>query len=135
LSTVYSKLMEIWREKTTASEGAQIALIRKSTYQCEIYFYRFLRPLDLTVFTVETPLNAIINYLELASENTIDHKTRRTLSKALEASNSVISTVNNLLKLTDTEDGSNHPKSETFNLRLTGKSSTFFLLKLNIDIQ
>jgi len=78
---------------------------------------------NLTVYTVGTPLNALINYLELASENLVDEKTRDILSKAQEASNSLINTMENLLELTDAEDGPNHPMGETFNLKLTSKSS------------
>jgi signal transduction histidine kinase len=75
------------------------------------------------VYTVEAPLTALINYLELASENPVDQKTLNILSKAQEASNSLINTVDNLLQLTDAGEHSNNPKSETFNLKLTSKLS------------
>jgi hypothetical protein len=79
-------------------------------------------PFDLTVYIVETPLNDLINYLETASASLIDDKTRDTLNKAQDASNSLIDTMDNILKLAGAEDGSNHPKCEMFNLKLTGKA-------------
>lgn len=42
LSTVYSRLIEMWRDKNTASEAARIALIRESTHECKLYYPRLL---------------------------------------------------------------------------------------------
>jgi penicillin-binding protein-related factor A (putative recombinase) len=46
LSTVYSKLIEIWRDKAATNESAQIALIRTSAHECELNFPRFLLALS-----------------------------------------------------------------------------------------
>jgi hypothetical protein len=59
----------------------------------------------------------------MASECLVDEQTRDILSKAQEASNSLINTMDNLLKLTGAEDEPSHQMGETFNLKLTGKSS------------
>jgi hypothetical protein len=46
LSTVYNKLIETWRGSNAGSETAQIALIRNSTHECELYFPRLLLELS-----------------------------------------------------------------------------------------
>jgi len=85
------------------------------------YMSQALVSLDLTVYTVGPPLHALIDSLELASENIVDERIRDILSKAQDASNSLINIVDNLLKLTDPEDEPNHHHTgETFNLKLTG---------------
>jgi signal transduction histidine kinase len=76
---------------------------------------------SLTIDTVRTPLNAIINYLNMALENNVDDKTRDILARAEKASNSLVYVMDDLVKLTETEEGSVHPTDETFNLKQTGK--------------
>lgn len=68
---------------------------------------------------VRNPVNTIAGYLEMALENKLDNKTRHFLSRAQEASNSLTTVVDNLSKLTDTEEGPVQPGNETFNLNLT----------------
>jgi CheY-like chemotaxis protein len=54
---------------------------------------------------VRTPLNSIINYLESALEEQLDERARLHLTKSLEASKSLVFVVNDLLNLTEAEDG------------------------------
>jgi hypothetical protein len=86
--------------------------------------FRVSRFLDayLTLWPVRPPLDAIVNYLDMALDSEIDDKTRDILGKAQDASISLINVMDDLLRLTEEEDGSYQPLSETFNLRLTGKS-------------
>ena len=65
---------------------------------------------------VRTPLNAIINYLEIALEGSLDQETRENLAKSHSASKSLIYVINDLLDLTKTEEGKNLVKDEIFNL-------------------
>lgn len=54
---------------------------------------------------VRTPLNAIINYLEIALEGSLDKETRENLARSHSASKSLIYVINDLLDLTKTEEG------------------------------
>lgn len=63
---------------------------------------------------VRTPLNAIINYLEIALEGTIDQETRDNLSRSHSASKSLIYVINDLLDLTKAEDGQDLINDEIF---------------------
>jgi hypothetical protein len=65
---------------------------------------------------VRTPLNAIINYLEIALEGTLDQETRENLARSHSASKSLIYVINDLLDLTKTEEGQNLVKDEVFEL-------------------
>jgi len=66
---------------------------------------------------VRTPLNAIINYLEIALEGPLDTETRENLARSHSASKSLIYVINDLLDLTRTEEGQDLMKDETFDLR------------------
>jgi anti-sigma regulatory factor (Ser/Thr protein kinase) len=68
---------------------------------------------------VRTPLNAIINYLEIALEGSLDQETRDNLSKSHSASKSLIYVINDLLDLTKTEEGGDLVKDELFDLSAT----------------
>jgi signal transduction histidine kinase len=57
----------------------------------------------LTVL-VRTPLNSIINYLEVALEEALDERARQHLQRSLQASKSLVFQVNDLLNLTEAED-------------------------------
>lgn len=65
---------------------------------------------------VRTPLNAIINYLEIALEGTLDQETRENLARSHSASKSLIYVINDLLDLTKTEEGQSLVKDEVFDL-------------------
>lgn len=52
---------------------------------------------------VRTPLSSIINYLEVALEESLDERARLHLQRSLQASKSLVSVVNDLLNLTEVE--------------------------------
>lgn len=74
LCLVYGKFIEVWRQKEAALEGSRLTrlLLANSAHE------------------VRTPLNAIINYLEIALEGSLDQETRENLSKSHSASKSLI---------------------------------------------
>ncbi|KAK4549504.1 hypothetical protein LTR36_006501 [Oleoguttula mirabilis] len=108
LCLVYGKFIEVWREKERALENSQLTrlLLANSAHE------------------VRTPLNAIINYLEIALEGTLDQETRDNLAKSHSASKSLIYVINDLLDLTKTEEGGELTKDEIFNLRGTLEEAT-----------
>ncbi|KAH6719286.1 putative phytochrome-like histidine kinase PHY2p [Leptodontidium sp. MPI-SDFR-AT-0119] len=103
LSLLYGRFIEIWRQKDAAGQNNRMTrlLIRNSSHE------------------VRTPLNAIVNYLEMALENPIDETTRETLNKAHKASRSLIYVIDDLLNLTKAEDGPINSPDEVFDLGVT----------------
>jgi len=105
LSLLYGRFIEIWRQKETAPHNNRMTrlLIRNSAHE------------------VRTPLNAIVNYLEMALENKLADNTREILSKAHNASKSLIYVIDDLLNLTKAEGDSPVYSSvkETFDLGAT----------------
>jgi hypothetical protein len=73
---------------------------------------------------VRTPLNAIINYLEIALEGTIDQETRDNLDRSHSASKSLIYVINDLLDLTKAEEGQDLINDEIFDLLETMREVT-----------
>jgi CheY-like chemotaxis protein len=73
---------------------------------------------------VRTPLNAIINYLEIALEGTLDEETRENLARSHSASKSLIYVINDLLDLTKTEEGQNLITDDVFNLSTCIRDAT-----------
>lgn len=108
LCLVYGKFIEVWRQKEAALQSSQLTrlLLANSAHE------------------VRTPLNAIINYLEIALEGSLDSETRENLSRSHSASKSLIYVINDLLDLTKTEEGGPLIKGETFDLRETFKEAT-----------
>ena len=108
LCLVYGKFIEVWRQKEAALENSQLTrlLLANSAHE------------------VRTPLNAIINYLEIALEGAIDQETRDNLAKSHSASKSLIYVINDLLDLTKTEEGHNLVKDEIFDLPATIREAT-----------
>ncbi|KAL7951615.1 hypothetical protein V8C42DRAFT_304633 [Trichoderma barbatum] len=100
LCLVYGKFIEVWREKEAALQNTRLTrlLLANSAHE------------------VRTPLNAIINYLEIALEGSLDQETRENLAKSHSASKSLIYVINDLLDLTKTEEGQNLAVQETFEL-------------------
>ncbi|KAJ8107590.1 hypothetical protein OPT61_g8762 [Boeremia exigua] len=108
LCLVYGKFIEVWRQKEAALQNSQLTrlLLANSAHE------------------VRTPLNAIINYLEIALEGSLDSETRENLSRSHSASKSLIYVINDLLDLTKTEEGGALVKGETFDLSATIKEAT-----------
>lgn len=108
LYLVYGKFIEVWRQKETALQDSQLTrlLLANSAHE------------------VRTPLNAIINYLEIALEGALDQETRENLTKSHSASKSLIYVINDLLDLTKTEEGHNLIKNEVFDFPATVREST-----------
>ncbi|KUJ23074.1 putative cyanobacterial phytochrome B [Mollisia scopiformis] len=108
LCLVYGKFIEVWRQKEAALQSSQLTrlLLANSAHE------------------VRTPLNAIINYLELALEGALDQETRDNLAKSHSASKSLIYVINDLLDLTKTEEGQDLIKDEVFDLSATIREAT-----------
>lgn len=98
LCLVYGKFIEVWRQKEAALQNSRLTklLLANSAHE------------------VRTPLNAIINYLEIALEGTLDQETRDNLARSHSASKSLIYVINDLLDLTKTEEGNDLVKDEIF---------------------
>ncbi len=108
LCLVYGKFIDVWRQKEAALQNTQLTrlLLANSAHE------------------VRTPLNAIINYLEIALEGQLDQDTRENLSKSHSASKSLVYVINDLLDLTKAEDGQDLVKDEVFDLQATLKEAT-----------
>jgi light-regulated signal transduction histidine kinase (bacteriophytochrome) len=108
LCLVYGKFIEVWRQKEVALQNTQLTrlLLANSAHE------------------VRTPLNAIINYLEIALEGSLDQETRDNLAKSHSASKSLIYVINDLLDLTKTEEGGDLIKGEEFDLKATLHEAT-----------
>lgn len=100
LCLVYGKFIEVWRQKEAALQNSRLTrlLLANSAHE------------------VRTPLNAIINYLEIALEGSLDQETRDNLARSHSASKSLIYVINDLLDLTATEEGNDLIKDEMFDL-------------------
>jgi light-regulated signal transduction histidine kinase (bacteriophytochrome) len=111
LCLVYGKFIKVWRQKEAAMQNSQFTklLLANSAHE------------------VRTPLNAIINYLEIALEGALDSETRDSLIKSHSASKSLIYVINDLLDLTNTEKGHELIKDETFDLQTTFREATDML--------
>ena len=108
LCLVYGKFIEVWRQKEAALQNSQLTrlLLANSAHE------------------VRTPLNAIINYLEIALEGSLDQEARDNLSKSHSASKSLIYVINDLLDLTKTEEGGELVKDEIFEIKATLHEAT-----------
>jgi hypothetical protein len=93
----------VWRQKEAAVQSSHLSrlLLANSAHE------------------VRTPLNAIINYLEIALEGVLDQETRDNLAKSHSASKSLIYVINDLLDLTKTEEGQELIRDEVFDLPAT----------------
>ena len=108
LCLVYGKFIEVWRQKEAALQNSQLTKILLANSAHE----------------VRTPLNAIINYLEIALEGTLDQDTRENLAKSHSASKSLIYVINDLLDLTKMEEGRDLIKDEVFDFLGTVREAT-----------
>ena len=103
LSLLYRTFSEIWQEKEAAMQNNQLMrlLLANSAHE------------------FRTPLNAIINYLEMALDGSLNQETRENLSRSHSASKSLVYIINDLLDLTNTENGQRLIKDELFSLSET----------------
>lgn len=103
LGLLYGRFIEIWRQKESSGHTSRLTrlLIHNSSHE------------------VRTPLNAIVNYLEMALENKVDSSTQDLLEKAHKASRSLIYVIDDLLNLTKAEDGPVNSLGDTFDLGAT----------------
>ncbi|KAH7021041.1 uncharacterized protein B0I36DRAFT_252535 [Microdochium trichocladiopsis] len=108
LCLVYGKFIEVWRQKEAAIQSSRLTrlLLANSAHE------------------VRTPLNAIINYLEIALEGSLDQETRENLAKSHSASKSLIYVINDLLDLTNTEEGQELIKDEILELPAVIREAT-----------
>jgi light-regulated signal transduction histidine kinase (bacteriophytochrome) len=113
LHLVYGKYIEIWRQKEAALQNSQITrvLLANSAHE------------------VRTPLNAIINYLEIALEGDLDNETRENLTKSYSASKALIYVINDLLDLTAAVEGGELTESEPFDIRSVVQQVTSWFAK------
>jgi light-regulated signal transduction histidine kinase (bacteriophytochrome) len=102
LGSVYGKFIQVWRQKEVLKQNSQLTrlLLANSAHE------------------VRTPLNAVINYLEIAMEGTLEEEARENLIRSYSASKSLIYIVNDLLDLA-TESGQQLVKNEEFQLEPT----------------
>lgn len=111
LSLIYKTFAEVWQQKETAMQNTQ--LMRLLLANCAHEF--------------RTPLNAIINYLEIALDGSLNQETRDNLSRSHSASKSLIYIINDLLDLTNAENGQSLIKDEVFDLSATiGEATHIF---------
>ncbi|EJD55415.1 hypothetical protein AURDEDRAFT_94266 [Auricularia subglabra TFB-10046 SS5] len=103
LALVYGKFIEVWREKQSAVEVSKLTQLLLSNASHE----------------VRTPLNQIINFLELALAAPLDEETRKNLVRTHQASKSLLFTINDLLDLTRLETGQETSFKEPFDLPAT----------------
>lgn len=103
LCLVYGKFISVWRQREQAMQYNQLnkLLLSNATHE------------------VRTPLNHIINYLEMALDSPLDDDTRDNLSKSHMASKSLLFVINDLLDLTRHEEGNKLFLQEPFDLALT----------------
>ncbi|KKK12932.1 hypothetical protein ARAM_006917 [Aspergillus rambellii] len=108
LCLVYGKFIKVWRQQEAVLESSNLTrlLLANSAHE------------------VRTPLNAIVNYLEIALEGALDTETRDHLTKSYSASKSLIYVINDLLDLTNVEQGQDLIKDESFDLRTTFTQAT-----------
>ncbi|BGP57501.1 hypothetical protein JCM8202v2_005145 [Rhodotorula sphaerocarpa] len=103
LCLVYGKFIAVWREKESALAASQLKNLLLANASHE----------------VRTPLNAIINYLELALDGPIQGEVRDNLVRSHAASKSLIHVINDLLDLTRTEKGNDLFLTDPFNIAET----------------
>ncbi|KAJ5993590.1 hypothetical protein N7451_009314 [Penicillium sp. IBT 35674x] len=103
LSLLYRTFTGIWQEKEATIQDNQLMrlLLANSAHE------------------FRTPLNAIINYLEIALDGNINQETRDNISRSHSASKSLVYIINDLLDLTNAENGQNLIKDEVFSFSET----------------
>ncbi|KAI2692070.1 hypothetical protein DTO013E5_6743 [Penicillium roqueforti] len=108
LSLLYRTFTDIWQEKEVTLQNNQLMrlLLANSAHE------------------FRTPLNAIINYLEIVLDGSLDQETRDHISRSHSASKSLVYIINDLLDLTNTENGQKLIKDEVLDLSETLTEAT-----------
>jgi light-regulated signal transduction histidine kinase (bacteriophytochrome) len=109
LQLVYWKFLGIWREKETAVHTDKMKNLLLANVSHEGIF-------QSGSSKVRTPLNAIINFLEIALEQSMNTDLNSVLLESYKSSKSLIFIVNDLLDLTKMEAGKLGLKNEQFEL-------------------
>lgn len=109
LALVYGKFIEVWRQKESALNTTRLTNLLLSNARHE----------------VRTPLNHIINYLEMALNGSLDTETRDNLSRSHAASKNLLFTINDLLDLTRLESGNETTFNEPFDLPHTVEEAAY----------
>lgn len=97
--TLVPAAQAVWREKQNAVAANQLNGILLANASHE----------------VRTPLNAIVNYLELALDSEVPPEVRENIARSHAASKSLIHVINDLLDLTRAERGQDLSLQEPFN--------------------
>ncbi|KAJ6466421.1 phytochrome-like protein [Mycena sanguinolenta] len=113
LALVYGKFIEVWRQKENALQTTRLTNLLLSNASHE----------------VRTPLNHIINYLEMALNGPLDDETRDNLNRSHAASKSLLFTINDLLDLTRLESGNETSFNEPFDLQYAIEDATHLYRK------
>ncbi|CAG8909510.1 unnamed protein product [Penicillium egyptiacum] len=108
LSLLYRTFTDIWQEKEATLQNNQLMrlLLANSAHE------------------FRTPLNAIINYLEIVLDGPLDQEARDHISRSHSASKSLVYIINDLLDLTNAENGQRLIKDEVFDLSETLTEAT-----------
>ena len=108
LCLVYGKFIRVRKQRQTAMQGSHLTKILLANSAHEF----------------RTPLNAVMNYLEIALEGPLDAETRENLSKSYSASKSLIYVINDLLDLTNIEKGNELTTDEPFDVAAVFREAT-----------
>ncbi|KAJ5835871.1 CheY-like superfamily [Penicillium robsamsonii] len=108
LSLLYRTFADIWQEKEATLQNNQLMrlLLANSAHE------------------FRTPLNAIINYLEIVLDGSLDQEARDHIFRSHSASKSLVYIINDLLDLTTAENGQQLIKDEVFDLPETLTEAT-----------
>jgi signal transduction histidine kinase len=107
LQLVYWKFIDIWRQRDAAIQSNRLKNVLLANVSHE----------------VRTPLNSIINYLEMALEQPMDNDLREALGQSHQSSKALIFIINDLLDLTRIEAGRMLFRKEPFELKKTIKDA------------
>ncbi|KAF3389220.1 Signal transduction histidine-protein kinase BarA [Penicillium rolfsii] len=103
LTLLYRTFTEIWQEREVTVQNNQLMRLLLANAAHEF----------------RTPLNAIINYLEISLDSSLNQETRDNLSRSHSASKSLTYIINDLLDLANAETGQKLINDEVFNLSET----------------
>ncbi|KAK4046723.1 hypothetical protein OIO90_006454 [Microbotryomycetes sp. JL221] len=100
LGVIYSRFINVWREKETAVHANSVTSLLLANASHE----------------VRTPLNAIVNFLEMALDASTDGAVNENLRRTHDASKSLVHVINDLLDLTRQESGGELFTQEPFEI-------------------